>query len=237
MLKKSMLSAQLYHLLTHRLSFDLEHYRRWITPQKGPVLELGVGTGRVLFSLAHSGFTCVGIDSNPEMIGFCRELAEAQPLAISFSQQEMQSFSLAQQFQQIQLPLRTLQLLTPNDRKATLGLIAKHLQPTGHALFHISNFQQQHQQHTGIWKLYNLLPSSDGGQILIEECSHILTDTLQILHRFQHISPLHMVQATYLLEHTLHSISNLQQELLQVGLNYEVVHQHDTELIIKAAKR
>ena len=68
-----MLSAQLYHILTHNLSFDLKWYHDYISIENGPVLELGFGTGRVLLSLAKKGFSCVGIDHDVDMIDFCTE--------------------------------------------------------------------------------------------------------------------------------------------------------------------
>ena len=176
-----MLSAQLYHILTHNLAFDLKWYHDYISIENGPVLELGVGTGRVLLGLAKKGFSCFGIDNDMDMIGFCTEQIQQDNLSVSIHKQDMQEFSFKQQFQQIHIPLRSIQLLSPAQRKQTLQCIFDHLKPHGHAILHVSHFA--HQQHK-TWKLYNTLPSTDGGLIIVDESSTIINNNLHLLHRF-----------------------------------------------------
>jgi ubiquinone/menaquinone biosynthesis C-methylase UbiE len=47
---------------------DVPFWRRLATDAKGPVLELGCGTGRVTFPLAGAGVEMVGIDRSAEML-------------------------------------------------------------------------------------------------------------------------------------------------------------------------
>jgi ubiquinone/menaquinone biosynthesis C-methylase UbiE len=47
---------------------DVAFWRRIATRSKGPVLELGAGTGRVMFPLARAGVEIVGIDRSAEML-------------------------------------------------------------------------------------------------------------------------------------------------------------------------
>jgi len=229
-----MLTAQLYHILTHNLSFDRSWYEEHITINNGPILELGVGTGRILLPLARKGFACFGIDSNVEMIDFCTEQIQNQNLSVSLHKQDMQDFSFDQQFQQIHIPLRSIQLLSPEERTNALHCISHHLKPDGHAILHVSHFtDQQHRT----WKLYNTLPSTDGGLIIVDESSTIINNNLHLLHRFQQVSPQHLVTATYILQHILYPVPNLEEEIRNAGLQYNILHHNHSEWFIMAKKQ
>jgi len=58
--------------VTEDVSFYVEEARR----AGSPVVELGVGTGRIAVPTAAAGISVIGVDSSPEMLGVCRELAE-----------------------------------------------------------------------------------------------------------------------------------------------------------------
>ena len=47
---------------------DVAFWKRIATRSAGPVLELGAGTGRVMFPLARAGVSIVGIDRSAEML-------------------------------------------------------------------------------------------------------------------------------------------------------------------------
>lgn len=59
--------------VTEDVPFYLEEARR-VRP--GPVVELGVGTGRIAVPIAAEGIRVIGVDSSPAMIEVCREQAE-----------------------------------------------------------------------------------------------------------------------------------------------------------------
>ena len=65
--------AVYYDYTYRRRRDDVEYYRRVARQYGGPVLELGVGTGRVGLALAHDGFDVVGLDANPAMLARCAE--------------------------------------------------------------------------------------------------------------------------------------------------------------------
>jgi len=52
---------------------DVAFWKRVATRSAGPVLELGAGTGRVLFPLARAGVQIVGIDRSAEMLARAQE--------------------------------------------------------------------------------------------------------------------------------------------------------------------
>jgi SAM-dependent methyltransferase len=235
-----MITAQLYQLLVYNLSFDLIHYRAHIYPQKGPILELGIGTGRTLFPLAEEGFSCVAIENNDDMIAFCQQAIQAKGYDIPIIQGDMCSFSLPNRFQQIQLPLRSIQLLSPEQREQTLDCIHRHLAEHGHAIFHLYNWKRS--DHTGHWQMYATLPTSDQGKILIEECSYLEgknndTAQLHLLHRFQNISPQHLVSSTHITHKKLYPISDFVKELQRTGLTHNILFESNGNQFVMAKKR
>jgi SAM-dependent methyltransferase len=102
---------------------------------RAPVLELGVGTGRVALRLAAAGMKVTGIDQSPSMLARAREnLAGAGAAArrVSLVQAPMTSFDLGQRFGTVIIAGNTFQhLLTAADQRACLASAAAHLQPGG----------------------------------------------------------------------------------------------------------
>src|SRR5512147_220470 len=50
-------------------------------PAGTPVVELGIGTGRIGVPVAEAGIDVIGVDSSEEMLGVCRARAEAAGVA------------------------------------------------------------------------------------------------------------------------------------------------------------
>jgi SAM-dependent methyltransferase len=59
--------------VTEDVPFYLEEARR---EAPGPIVELGVGTGRIAVPVAAEGVAVIGVDSSPAMLEVCRERAE-----------------------------------------------------------------------------------------------------------------------------------------------------------------
>jgi len=59
------------------LPFYVEEYLR----TAGPVVELGVGNGRIAIEAARQGKPVIGVDSSAEMLKLCRERAETAGVA------------------------------------------------------------------------------------------------------------------------------------------------------------
>src|SRR5919202_3783997 len=60
--------------VTEDVPFYVEEARR---AAPGPVVELGVGTGRIAVPVAAAGVRVIGVDSSAGMLEVCREHAEA----------------------------------------------------------------------------------------------------------------------------------------------------------------
>ncbi len=68
--------ARLYDLDLQDDPGDLDLYRALVARAGGPVLELGVGSGRLAVPLAAGGVTVVGVDRDPAMLARARARAE-----------------------------------------------------------------------------------------------------------------------------------------------------------------
>lgn len=229
-----MIHAQLYELLTYNITFDIPLYLQHLDLQKGPVLELGVGTGRTILPLLEAGFPCVGIDNNPSMISLSTNKLSAFDVSLHLA--DMASFSVHESFQQIQVPLRTMHLLNPKQRASTLACIEQHLLPTGHVIIHVSSWNQE--AHDKIWRVHSTIPSSDGGEILIEECTYEAAHTsiLHILHRIQQISTHHHVSSTHITHQQLHPIDDMMKEIRMAKLIPKIIQQDRSNTFIMATK-
>jgi len=114
---------------------DIPFFAEEATRVSGPVLEVGVGTGRLALVLAAAGVDVMGIDSSPAML---RVLAHKRaqwpdlPGRVQALVADMRCFALHQRFPLAIIPFRTfLYLLTRADQRQALRAIRRHLAPGG----------------------------------------------------------------------------------------------------------
>lgn len=74
--------------------------------ETGPVLELGIGTGRVALPLAERGLEVHGIDSSPAMVAKLRQKAGTTPIAVTMG--DFGSFDLPTRFSLVFVAFNTL---------------------------------------------------------------------------------------------------------------------------------
>lgn len=67
--------ARVYDPWSRTVTEDVEWYVRLAREAGGPVVELGVGTGRIAVPTAAAGIHVIGVDSSPGMLEVCRESA------------------------------------------------------------------------------------------------------------------------------------------------------------------
>jgi len=68
--------ARLYDPWSRSVIEDVEFYVAEARADGGPVVELGVGTGRIALPIASAGIRVIGVDSSEGMLAVCREQAE-----------------------------------------------------------------------------------------------------------------------------------------------------------------
>lgn len=120
---------------------DIDFYHDLARASGGPVLEIGVGTGRIALPLAQEGMEVVGIDLNEPMLKVAQEKAlEVAPLSGSLRliQADMRNFDLKRLFPVVIIPARTLLLATTEeDQIHTLCCAVSHLAPDGTMAFNL----------------------------------------------------------------------------------------------------
>jgi SAM-dependent methyltransferase len=111
---------------------DLSLWAQLATAARGPVLELGCGTGRVALHLSRDGHPVTGIDHGAELVAELRRRANGEGLDVRAEVADAAAFSLGDRFGLILAPMQLLQLL-PDDRQRSecLHSAAKHLNPGG----------------------------------------------------------------------------------------------------------
>src|SRR5947208_11880192 len=67
--------ARLYDPWSRSVTEDVPFYLEEARRSGGPVVELGVGTGRIAVPIACEGISVIGVDSSPAMLEVCAEHA------------------------------------------------------------------------------------------------------------------------------------------------------------------
>lgn len=120
---------------------DVEFYVDLAQASRGPVLEIGCGTGRVSLPIASAGIDVVGVDFSTSMLAKARERAAATKDnggAVEFVQGDMRTLALGRRFPLVIIPARTLYLaLTPEEQLESLRRAAAHLAPRGALAFNL----------------------------------------------------------------------------------------------------
>jgi len=116
-------------------SCDIQFYINYAKQQKGNVLELGCGTGRVALQLAKEGFHVTGLDLSAQMLDIFREKLLQQPELTQYVEiihGNMVNFSIPRQFALITAPFRAFQAITDQaDIISTLSCVREHLTDDG----------------------------------------------------------------------------------------------------------
>ncbi len=73
--------ARLYDPWSRSVTEDVPFYVEEARAAGGPVVELGVGTGRIAVPIAAEGIPVIGVDSSQGMLDVCRERAELAGVA------------------------------------------------------------------------------------------------------------------------------------------------------------
>ena len=123
---------------------DIGFYVEEAKAARGPVLELGSGTGRILLPIARAGATIVGLDSSSNMLERCRQKLAAESAAVrgrvTLQQRDIHDFDLGERFPLIIVPFRVVQhLTTVDDQLRFLAAVARHLAPDGRFAFDVFN--------------------------------------------------------------------------------------------------
>lgn len=116
---------------------DLPLWEELAARRGNPVLELGCGTGRVVFHLARvTDELVIGIEQDDELVGAMWKRGKGLPGDAEYA--DVRAFDLFTEFKLVLAPMQLIQLLPERaDRVCCLSCVADHLAPGGLAAFAI----------------------------------------------------------------------------------------------------
>jgi SAM-dependent methyltransferase len=128
---------------------DLPLWRALAAEARGPVLDVGAGTGRVTLDLAAGGVPVVALDADPELLEVLRFRAAGLPVETVVA--DARDFALGRRFSSLFVPMQTLQLLGGRSgRAAFLRCALDHLEPGGRLAAALADamdcFDEEHDQ-------------------------------------------------------------------------------------------
>ena len=110
-----------------RYRADLALWHELASGERGPILDVGAGTGRVALELARAGHDVTALDREPELLDALA--ARAGGLRVATAVADANDFTLDRRFGLVIVPMQTVQLLP--RRAGFLGAARRHLLPGG----------------------------------------------------------------------------------------------------------
>lgn len=112
--------------------FDIPYYQGRLKDLDGPILEAGVGTGRLYLPLLEAGLDVTGFDHSADMLAVCRRNAEDRGLTPKLAQARFQDFAFDQAFSGLIVPTSSFMLVDDfEEAQAVLGRFGEALAPGG----------------------------------------------------------------------------------------------------------
>jgi SAM-dependent methyltransferase len=178
---------------------DVAFYVDAARESRGPVLELGCGTGRVLIPTARAGIEIMGLDASEGMLDACGRRLRGEPPDVqqraSIQRGDMRDFELGRTFRLVTIPFRPFQhLVTVQEQLACLAAVRRHLEPDGRLVFDVFNPS-----------IHRLAKSADGTES-DEEPPFTLPDGRVVIrrHRFLERDLIQQINTSELVYHVTH---------------------------------
>ena len=125
-------NPELYDLYYSWLTDDVAFYVARAKQARGPVLEAGCGTGRVLLPTLQAGVDIDGFDIHPGMIDVLKKKAAAAGVTPQAWVADMRDFTMPRKYALVTIPFRAfMHLTTQQDQIAALRCIREHLSGGG----------------------------------------------------------------------------------------------------------
>ena len=132
--------ARVYDPWSVSVTEDVSFYVDLAVESRGPVVELGVGTGRIAVPTAAAGVRVIGIDSSAGMLEVCREAAELAAVAelIDLRVGDFRNPPVDEHVPLVTSPFRSfLHLGDDEERLAVLNAARELLVPGGRLAFDV----------------------------------------------------------------------------------------------------
>jgi SAM-dependent methyltransferase len=132
--------AELYDPWSRSVTEDVDFYVAEARTAGGPVVELGVGTGRIAIPTAQAGIRVIGVDSSPRMLELCGRRAKEAGVEdlLDLREGDLQQPPVDEPVPLVTSPFRSL-LHLPSDAARREAMTAVHglLEPGGRFVFDV----------------------------------------------------------------------------------------------------
>ena len=129
-----------YDEWTKDVTGDVDFYVRRATEVQGPIVELGVGTGRIAIPTAQAGQRVIGVDLSPAMIAEARRRSAEAGVShmIAFAEADMKTFVTETPVHLVTIPFRSfLHMETPQEQLTCLSSVYRSLVPGGRLILNM----------------------------------------------------------------------------------------------------
>ena len=128
-------------------------YVEKLSEADSPVVELGVGNGRICLEVARRGKPIVGVDSSPKILELCRRRARELDVLdrVTLVEGDFRDFELSEPAGLITIPFHSIgHLLTLEDKLKAFRRVASQLRPGGRFIFDHFIFDPEYPQAPGV---------------------------------------------------------------------------------------
>jgi SAM-dependent methyltransferase len=127
-----------YDAWCHSVTEDIDFYVRLAIESGGPVLEIGVGSGRIAVPTALAGIVVVGVDRSGPMLDLARAKARAQDVPLKLIRADMRELPELGTFPLVTVPFRALLHLRDDaERLGVFRSLRARLEPGGLLAFDV----------------------------------------------------------------------------------------------------
>ena len=132
--------ARLYDAWSTGVIEDISFYVEEALASRGPVVELGVGTGRIAIPTAMAGVHVIGVDSSAQMLAVCAEAAGAAGVSarVDLREGDLRRPPVEERVPLVTCPFRAYLHLTGDDQRLEALAAARDLLlPGGKLVFDV----------------------------------------------------------------------------------------------------
>jgi SAM-dependent methyltransferase len=130
--------AELYDPWSASVVEDVAFYLEEARRSGGPVVELGVGTGRIAVPIAADGIRVIGVDSSRGMLDICARRAALAGADVDLRVGDLREPPVQERVPLVICPFRSLlHLHTDDDRRRALRSVRELLVPGGRFVFDV----------------------------------------------------------------------------------------------------
>jgi SAM-dependent methyltransferase len=215
--------GELFDTLFKDFDYGLDFYVNLAKQARGPVLDIGCGTGRILLRCLADGVDIEGLDLYDGMLDRLRKSADAKGLRPRLHKADMSDFTIDRRFALIMIPFNAfVHNMTADAQIGCLERCRRHLLPGGMFVF------------DGFFPAREYIMAPDGVRVLEGEFTHPETGLPVRMYDTRSFDRVHQIQ------HSFNEIEFLDRDgnvtkthPSRVSLRW--VYKHEMELLLRLA--